>query len=110
MICNFKLNKEREYSMTKIITRKEVEYVSQLANLEINQEDKEQYTNQLNAILDYFKKLDELDTKNVEPTAYIMDMPNLLHEDKVESSLPQKEVISMSNDSKQGYFKVPKIM
>ena len=96
--------------MTDIITKKEVEYVAQLANLEISKEEKEQYTNQLNTILDYFKKLNELDTKNVQPTAYIIDMPNLLNEDKVEPSLPQEKVISMSGDSKKGYFKVPKIM
>ncbi len=73
-------------------------------------EDKKQYTNQLNTILDYFKKLNELDTKNVQPTAYIIDMPNLLNEDKVEPSLSQKTVISMSNNNKKGYFRVPKIM
>ena len=94
----------------KIITPKEVEHVARLANLELNKEDKNQYTNQLNTILDYFKKLNELDTKNVQPTAYIMDMPNLLNEDKVEPSLSQKTVISMSNNNKKGYFRVPKIM
>jgi len=94
----------------KIITTKEVEYVAQLANLEFNKKEKEEYTAQLNSILDYFKKINELNTKNIPPTAYITDMPNLLNEDKVEDSLPQKTVISMSDDSKKGYFKVPKII
>jgi len=94
----------------KIITKKEVEYVAKLAKLELNEEEKEEYTIQLNSILDYFKKLNELNTENVLPTAYIIAMPNLLNEDKIEPSLPQEEVLSNSKYVKKGYFKVPKIM
>jgi len=94
----------------KIITKKEVEYVAKLAKLEFNEEEKEEFTSQLNSILDYFKKLDELDTEKVEPTAYVISMPNLLNEDKVKPSLPREEVLSNSKHIKKGYFKVPKIM
>ena len=94
----------------KIITKKEVEYVAKLAILDFNEREKEEFTFQLNSILDYFKKLNELDTEKVEPTAYVISMPNLLNEDKVKSSLPQKEVLSNSEYIKNGYFKVPKIM
>ena len=92
----------------KIITKKEVEYVAKLAKLEFNE--KEKFTSQLNSILDYFKKLNEIDTDKVEPTAYVISMPNLLNEDKVKPSLPQEEVLSNSKFIKKGYFKVPKIM
>ena len=94
----------------KIITKKEVEYVAKLAKLEFNEIEKEEFTSQLNSILDYFKKLDELDTEKVEPTAYVISMPNLLNEDKVKPSLPRAEVLSNSKYIKKGYFKVPKIM
>ncbi len=94
----------------KIITKKEVEYVAQLANLEFNEEEKEEFTSQLNSILDYFKKLNEINTEKVEPTAYVISMPNLLNEDKVEPSLPQEEVLSNAKYVKKGYFKVPKII
>jgi len=94
----------------KIITKKEVEYVAKLAKLEFNEDEKEEFTSQLNSILDYFKKLDELDTEKVEPTAYVISMPNLLNEDKVKPSLPREEVLSISKYIKKGYFKVPKIM
>lgn len=93
-----------------IIAKKEVEYVAKLAKLEFNEEEKEEFTSQLNSILDYFKKLDELDTEKVEPTAYVISMPNLLNEDKVKPSLPREEVLSNSKYIKKGYFKVPKIM
>ena len=94
----------------KIITKKEVEYVAKLAKLEFNEEEKEEFTSQLNSILDYFKKLNELDTERVEPTAYVISMPNLLNEDEVKPSLPQDEVLSNAEYIKKGYFKVPKIM
>ncbi|MBA7642078.1 Aspartyl/glutamyl-tRNA(Asn/Gln) amidotransferase subunit C [subsurface metagenome] len=94
----------------KIITKKEVEYVAKLAKLEFNEMEKEEFTSQLNSILDYFKKLNELDTERVEPTAYVISMPNLLNEDEVKPSLPQDEVLSNAEYIKKGYFKVPKIM
>ena len=94
----------------KIITKKEVGYVAKLAKLEFNEEEKEEFTFQLNSILDYFKKLNELDTERVEPTAYVISMPNLLNEDKVKPSLSQDEVLSNAENIKKGYFKVPKIM
>ena len=94
----------------KIITKKEVEYVAKLAKLEFNETEKEEFTSQLNSILDYFKKLNELNTEKVEPTAYVISMPNLLNEDEVKPSLPQEEVFSDAKYIKQGYFKVPKII
>ncbi len=94
----------------KIITKKEVDYVAQLAKLEFNEEEKEEFTAQLNSILDYFYKLNELDTENIPPTAYIVSMPNLLNEDKVEPSLPQEEVLSATKYTKKGHFQVPKII
>ena len=94
----------------KIITKKEVEYVAKLAKLEFNEREKEEFTSQLNSILDYFKKLNELDTEKVEPTAYVISMPNLLNEDKIKPSLPREEVLSNNKYIKKGYFKVPKIM
>jgi aspartyl-tRNA(Asn)/glutamyl-tRNA(Gln) amidotransferase subunit C len=94
----------------KIITKKEVEYVAKLAKLEFNEEEKEEFTSQLNSILDYFKKLNELDTEKVEPTAYVISMPNLLNEDEVRPSLSQDEVLANSKYVKKGYFKVPKII
>jgi len=105
------LFQQGENEMTeKIITKKEVEYVAKLAKLEFNEEEKEEFTSQLNSILDYFKKLDELDTEKVEPTAYVISMPTLLNDDEVKPSLPQEEVLSNAKYIKKGYFKVPKIM
>ena len=52
-----------------MIDREEVRKVANLARLELTpEEEEEQFTSQLNGILDYFEQLSELDTSNVEPT------------------------------------------
>ena len=94
----------------KIISKKEVEYVAKLAKLKFNEEEKGEFASQLNSILDYFKKLNELDTEKIKPTAYVISIPNLLNEDKIIPSFPQEEVLSNGKYVKKGYFKVPKIM
>lgn len=94
----------------KFITKKEVEYVARLAKLEFNEEEKGEFTSQLNTILDYFSKLNELDTEKVEPTAYVVSQDNLLNEDEIKPSLSPEEVFSNTPYIQKGYFKVPKIM
>jgi len=94
----------------KIITKKEVEYVAKLAKLEFSEKEKVEFAAQLNSILSYFNKLNELDTKNISPTAYVILIPNSFNKDTVQISLPQSEVISTNQNIKNGYFQVPKIV
>ena len=70
------------------ITVKEVEYVARLAYLDLDQGEKEKFTDQLNRILEYMEKLNELDTSEVEPTSHVLPMINAFREDKVEDSYP----------------------
>lgn len=94
----------------KTISEQEIEYIARLARLELNLEEKKEFTNQLNSILDYFQKLSELDTENIEPTAYVISKSNRFNEDQVRDSLPQKEALALSPFIEQGFFKVPRIV
>jgi len=94
----------------RIIDKKEVEYVAGLAKLELNEEQKSLFLKQLNDILSYFKKLNELDTELVEPTSHIMHSAIAFHEDAIKPSLPQEVVMNLTQHKKNGYFKVPKIL
>jgi len=94
----------------RIIDKKEVEYVAGLAKLELNEEQKSLFLKQLNDILTYFKKLNELDTELVEPTSHILHSANAFHEDVIKPSLPQEAVMNLTQHKKNGYFKVPKIL
>ncbi len=92
------------------ISKKDVEHVARLARLRLTEEEKEKLGKQLNQILEYVEKLNELDTKNVEPTSHVVPLKNVLREDEVKPSLPVEEVLSNAPDKKGKYFKVPRII
>lgn len=94
----------------KITEEKVLEYVADLAKIELNNEQKKLFLKQFNDILSYFKKLNELDTETVSPTPHILHSVNKFHEDICKPSLPQKEVINLSRHIQNGYFKVPKTL
>lgn len=94
----------------KIITYNEVEYVAKLAKLELSEEQKDIFAQQLNDILSFFTKLKELDTKNIEPTSHLTTSSGHFREDIIQNSLPQDKVIGMTRYCENGYFRVPKIL
>ncbi len=92
------------------ITRKEVEHVARLARLELTEEEREQMTAQLDAILGYMDKLNELDTSTVEPTTTVIPMVSVMREDEVRPSLPQGEALTNAPDREGVFFRVPRII
>ncbi len=92
------------------ITKKEVEHVALLARLQLNEEEIDSYTIQLNSILVWVEKLNELDVTNVEPTAHVLPMENVFREDKVRPSLEMEKVLANAPDTKDTFFKVPRIV
>jgi aspartyl-tRNA(Asn)/glutamyl-tRNA(Gln) amidotransferase subunit C len=93
-----------------MITIKDVEHVALLARLELSPEEKEMYTDQLNVILKYISKLEELDTENVLPTAHVLSLQNVLREDEVYPSLDRAAVLGNGPSTEKGQFKVPRIV
>ncbi|ACS99768.1 MULTISPECIES: Asp-tRNA(Asn)/Glu-tRNA(Gln) amidotransferase subunit GatC [Paenibacillus] len=92
------------------ITIKDVEHVANLARLELSNEEKEQFTGQLNAILKYAEKLDSLDTDNVEPTSHVLPITNVMREDITRESLPIEKVLLNAPDEEDGQIKVPAVL
>ena len=92
------------------ISKKDVEHVALLARLELTDAEKEAYTKQLNSIMDYMNKINELDTVGVEPTAHVLPLYNVLREDKREKSFDRAEVLKNAPEKEKGQFKVPKIV
>jgi len=93
-----------------MITKEEVEHVGWLARIEIHESDAQAYAEKLNAVLDYFSQLDEVDTENVPPTYHVADIMNVFREDVVKSSMPQEEVLSNTEKKQEGNFLAPRIM
>ncbi|TVY01052.1 Asp-tRNA(Asn)/Glu-tRNA(Gln) amidotransferase subunit GatC [Paenibacillus cremeus] len=92
------------------ITIKDVEHVASLARLELSDREKEQFTEQLNAILKYAEQLNALDTDHVEPTSHAMPLVNVMREDAVKPSLPIEKVLLNAPDEEEGQIKVPAVL
>lgn len=87
-----------------------VPHVAKLANLILTDEEIKKFEKQLSAVLDYIKKLSEVDTKNVEPTSQVTGLENVVREDTVSPSLSQEKVLSQAKSKHNGFFAVKGIL
>ena len=93
------------------ITKEDVKYVSTLSRIKMNDKELEAFTRELDKILEYMNKLNELNTDNVKPTAHILDIKNVKREDKLtDKSLTNDEALQMAPEKERGFFKVPKVI
>ncbi|WP_445490019.1 Asp-tRNA(Asn)/Glu-tRNA(Gln) amidotransferase subunit GatC [Niallia sp. 03133] len=92
------------------ITIEEVKHVANLARLAITEEEATKFQKQLDAIISFAEELNEIDTEGIEPTSHVLDMKNVLREDKSTKGLPVEEVLRNAPDHQEGQVKVPSIM
>ena len=93
-----------------MITREDVEHISWLASIKIEDEEKDELVEHFNSILDYFHQLDEVDTESVQPTYRVVDLANIFREDTASPSISQDEALSNAPRRENGYFKSPRIV
>lgn len=91
------------------LTIEEVEHIAALARLELTEDEKQRYAEQLSDILDYAARLDELTTDQIPPTASVLDMQLRLREDQARPSLTPDEVLRNAAETQDEQFKVPPI-
>ncbi len=92
-------------------SKETLEHVSKLALLDLSEEEKEKLAKQLGDILNYFKKLNDLDTSNVEPMTHpIEGLKNVFREDVPWESLSNEEALKNAKYTKDGHFKAPRIL
>lgn len=92
------------------IKREEVEHVAHLARLDLEGDELEKMTNQLDMILSYVAQLEELDTTGVEPTTHAFSITNAFREDAVKPSLEQDEALANGPDHTRDSFVVPRVI
>ncbi|HPF21114.1 MAG TPA: Asp-tRNA(Asn)/Glu-tRNA(Gln) amidotransferase subunit GatC [Syntrophomonas sp.] len=92
------------------LTIKEVEYVAQLARLQLNETEKQSFAEQLSSILQYVEKLNELSTEGVEPLAHILPVYNVFRVDESKPGTLREEILANAPLVEEGQYKVPKIM
>lgn len=90
--------------MTKV-TREEVEHIANLARLQISPEETDEMANTLESILDFAKQNDSADTEGVEPTYHVLDLQNVLREDKAIEGIPQELALKMQKKLKMDNLK-----
>ncbi|MBU5354594.1 Asp-tRNA(Asn)/Glu-tRNA(Gln) amidotransferase subunit GatC [Paenibacillus silvae] len=92
------------------ISNNDVQHVARLARLNLTAEEEQTLTGQLNAILKYAEKLNELDTEHIEPTTHVLHVSNVMREDETKESLAIEQVMHNAPEEEDGQFKVPAVM
>jgi aspartyl-tRNA(Asn)/glutamyl-tRNA(Gln) amidotransferase subunit C len=87
-----------------------VEHIARLARLDLSDEEKELFGSQLSDILRYVEKLGELDTSTVEPTSHVLELTNVIRDDRPRPSLPPEEALSNAPDRVDNFYRVPRII
>ncbi len=93
-----------------IITPEIVEKIARLSRLSFSEKEITLYTEQLNSILIYMEKLNELNTDGIEPTMNPYPNENIMRDDIVVQGLNLDEALSNALESEDEYFKVPRIL
>lgn len=87
-----------------------VEHIAGLARLSVSEEEKELFGLQLNNILSYMEKLNELDTKDVGPTSHVLSLSNVMRDDMPGNSIPREDALRNAPDHTDKFYRVPKII
>lgn len=91
------------------LTLQDVEHIAKLARLDLTAEQKERYRGQLEAILEHFTRLQELDTEDVPATASVSAEQMPLRKDKARPSLPKDDLLKNAPDQDDGQFQIPPV-
>jgi aspartyl-tRNA(Asn)/glutamyl-tRNA(Gln) amidotransferase subunit C len=88
----------------------DIDRVAALARIALNEEEKARISSQLDSILGYIDKLNQLDTESVEPTAHPHSFENVWREDSSEKGLSIEEALKNAPKMRQNMYVVPKVV
>lgn len=92
------------------LTREEVEHIAELARLELTEEEKLRYREQLSAILDYAARLQAVDTSQIPPTASVLVGRSRLRPDVSAAGLSLDEALQNAPRAEDRQFRVPPVL
>ncbi len=96
--------------MSRTIEPDMVRHIAKLSRIELSEEQLATFGRQLADILEYFDKLAELDTTNVEPLAHAVEIHNVLAEDTPRPSLSADAALANAPQRDGDFFMVPKVI
>jgi aspartyl-tRNA(Asn)/glutamyl-tRNA(Gln) amidotransferase subunit C len=93
------------------ISNDDVQYLAQLSNLQLVDDEVDALRTDLENILGYIQQLSELDTTGVEPTYQVTDLKNVWREDTIDDyGIKREDLIALAPDSEANQIKVPKVL
>ena len=93
-----------------MLTEKDVRKIAGLAKINLPDNEIDRYTRELGNILNFVKKLNELDLKGVEPTSHAVSVTNVFREDVAKISEVNKQIFEQAPSAEDNLFKVPRII
>ena len=93
-----------------ILSADDVRAIADLARLELSEDDVARYQRQLSEVLDYFQKLEELDTSQLDPTSSVLPLTNVMRADEARPALPVDEALANAPDSDGEQFRVRAVL
>lgn len=92
------------------ITAADVDHIARLARLGLDVEEREALRHDLESILRYIGKLDELDTTGVEPMAHVETLPTPLREDRAANPERPEDMVRNAPDPDGTFLRVPRVL
>lgn len=92
------------------VNKDEVKNIAKLAKLKLSDGEVEEFTGDMNKILDYMDKLDELDTEHVKPLSHPFEGTNVFREDELKKSIDREEALKNAPQRTEEFFRVPKVI
>ena len=92
------------------LTPEEVRHNARLARVGLSDDEVSRFQNQLSQIIDYFERLQEVDTENVPPTAHTLAMHNVMRDDEPHPSIDKEEVLANAPQREEDLFRVRAIL
>lgn len=92
------------------ISIEEVRYIAALARLRFSEAEERRLAAQMNEMLDYVDKLNELDTTGVPPMSHVLDLYNVFREDAPRQRISREDALRSAPDADGDYFRVPKVI
>ncbi len=92
------------------INKDTVKYVAKLSRIELEESSINDFTSQIDRILTYIEKLNQIDTENTAPTSHALELKNVFRKDENTPSLENQTALSNAPEQEDGHFKVPKII
>ncbi|MCI8791910.1 MAG: Asp-tRNA(Asn)/Glu-tRNA(Gln) amidotransferase subunit GatC [Eubacterium sp.] len=94
--------------MANRISDETIEYVGILAKLDLSEEEREQAKRDMGNMLDHIDKLNELDTRGVEPMSHVFSVNNVFRRDEVVNGDDRENMLRNAPQKKEGAYMVPK--